>query len=292
VAIAFMGGGACWSEATCYGTEMKTYLSFLPFVPISGGFVSQDPEISPVAGWTIVFFPYCTGDMFAANHIARYGKRVVHHVGRSNVERAFEMLKVKGMLDFEGATDLVVWGPSAGALSSLFHSQFIDGLFPRAVNRALIADAPGLHFGPTVWDKFPPKMLEEFSAGLRKAGMTIEKGKGIIAGIVPGICKLLPHWSVGVMQSSRDIIMSKLFGEITRDAHAKAVHSKEGILALTEDPSDLCRAWVPSSSIHTFLPTNAFLGVKAGGVSAREFFKKVVDREGGPNLADDQRATD
>jgi hypothetical protein len=262
VALAFMGGGACWSEATCLGSDRKTLLSLVPFVTLAGGFSSANPAVSAVAGWTMVFFPYCTGDVFAADHIAQYGSEKVYHTGRSNVERTLEFLKSRALVDFKQASDLAVWGPSAGALGALFHAQLIDGYFPRAERRALIADAPGLHFGPTFWDKFTPALLEEFSAGLARAGVRLEKGRGL------------------------DAIMSSRFGEISPEEHERQVRSPQGVLALTADPADLCRAWVPDSSLHTFLPTGLFLEVKAGGVTARDFLREIVERKRGKNLVD------
>jgi hypothetical protein len=234
----------------------------------------------------MVFFPYCTGDVFAADHIAQYGSEKVYHTGRSNVERTLEFLKSRALVDFKQASDLAVWGPSAGALGALFHAQLIDGYFPRAERRALIADAPGLHFGPTFWDKFTPALLEEFSAGLARAGVRLEKGRGLIADIVPGLCRKLPTWSVGVLQATRDAIMSSRFGEISPEEHERQVRSPQGVLALTADPADLCRAWVPDSSLHTFLPTGLFLEVKAGGVTARDFLREIVERKRGKNLVD------
>ena len=286
VALAFMGGGACWSESTCMGVEIKTFLPLVPFVPIAGGFVSNDPEVSPVAGWSTVFFPYCTGDLFVSDHIARYGKHEVHHVGRSNVARSIELLRQRKLLDFNGATDLVVWGPSAGALAALFHAQTLDQAFPKAKRKSLIADAPGLHFGDGVWSQFTPQQIEDFSAGLARAGIPFDPSRGVIADIVPGLCRALPHWSVGVMQGSKDFVMSRIFGKISMREHARLIHSPEGVLALTDDPSDLCRAWVAETPIHTFLPTSAVLGVEVGGVSAKDFLWQVVERRGGANLQD------
>ena len=286
VAFAFMGGGACWSESTCMGVEIRTLLPLVPFVPLAGGFVSDDPAVSPVAGWTTVFFPYCTGDIFVSDHIATYGKHSVHHVGRSNIERSLALLRERNLIDFGGASDLVVWGPSAGALGALFHAQSLERAFPNAQRKSLIADAPGLHFGDGVWSQFTPQQIQDFSAGLARAGIPFDPSKGVIADIVPGLCRALPHWSVGVLQGSKDFVMSRMFGKITMREHARLIHSSEGVLALTADPGDLCRAWVAETPIHTFLPTSAVLGVEADGVSAKEFLWQVVERRGGTNLQD------
>jgi hypothetical protein len=286
VAVAFMGGGACWSKSTCFGLERRTYLSMIPFVPIVGGFVSEDPAYSPVAGWTAVYFPYCTGDLFAADHVARYGNREAHHVGRANVKLSFEHLVSMGKLAPQAVSDLVVWGPSAGALGAMIHARYLDEFFSVAKRKALIADAPGLHFGAGVWEKFPHKMIEEFTLSMKQAGLDLQPGQGVIAQVVPGLCRELPNWSVGAMQGSRDIIMSQLFGEITPEEHRQAILSRDGMLALTENPDDLCRSWVADTYVHTFLPTPVFAGVKAQGVSATEFMMKVVAREPGPNFAD------
>jgi hypothetical protein len=286
VAVAFMGGGACWDEASCYGIRSRTFLSMIPFVPLFGGFLSRDPQVSPVAGWTTIYFPYCTGDLFAAHHTARYGKRKVYHKGRALVPQSFAHLVQVGKISPAITSDLAVWGPSAGALGAMIHARFLDQLFTQAVRKSLIADAPGLHFGPKVWDKFPAKMIEEFAVSMKQAGLDLAPGQGVIAKVIPGLCRELPDWSVGAMQGSRDIVMSQLFGELTPDEQRAAILSSEGMLALTSDPTDLCRSWVPDTYAHTFLPTPVFAGLKAQGVSATEFLLKVVAREPGPNYAD------
>jgi hypothetical protein len=69
IAFEFMGGGACWSFSTCFGPTPLTIIHELPVILGLGGFKSHSPAKSPVADYTMVYFPYCTGDVHIGDHV-------------------------------------------------------------------------------------------------------------------------------------------------------------------------------------------------------------------------------
>lgn len=280
VAFDFMGGGACWGFATCFGPSPKAWIHSIPIVLESSGIASLDPEDSPISDFTLVYLPYCTGDVHVGTHTAKYGIGFkVHHFGATNVDRMVESLKTSLNLDTEHAKSLVVYGYSAGAVGALYHAEKIGKAFPKATRKVLIADAPGLHFGNDMWDKFTPELFNDFKRATVALGAELKKGEGNIAYLVPAICKQLSKWRVGILQGSRDIVMSQIFGEISGDEHEKLVYGPNGIFELTKDNTDQCISWVPASAQHTFLVTNSTSGIETEDhMSAKDFSFSLMTR--------------
>ena len=273
IAIELMGGGACWSLATCYGPNRLAWLHRIPMVLEQDGFVSDKPARSPAADHTLIYFPYCTGDAHLGDHIATYGPGIkVHHWGKRNFEFALRYLQTTGQVNFTAATNVILYGQSAGGIGTLFHVFTLNPYLRQALHKTLLSDSPGLHFGDGLWKKFSPEFLKDFAAGLGRAGFKLDPDRGNIAGLVPAVCKLFPDWNVGVLQGSRDVVMSRVFGELTPEEHESLVYGPAGIFNITLDPSDNCAAWVPSTAMHTFLELGTGSDMKTSdGKSAMDF---------------------
>lgn len=283
--VELMGGGACWSGDTCLGMKRLAWLHEIPVVPPLGAFMSNDPSRSPVADHTFVFLPYCTGDVHVGRHVASYGPgRRVHHVGRNNFRLALDALEARDLVDFRKVREAVLYGFSAGAIGALFHSQELDRRLDREAVRTLVADSPGLHFADGFWKKFTPELREDFQSAASQVGYTLHWDRGNIAGLVPSVCRSLPEWHVSVLQGSRDLVMSRIFGELTEAEHEALVYGPEGIVRLTDSPDDLCSVWVAQSEAHTFLTTDWTQGIKAGGFSALQYALEAVTGGALPNF--------
>ncbi|MGK5085258.1 pectin acetylesterase-family hydrolase [Bdellovibrionota bacterium FG-1] len=290
IAFDLMGGGACWSASTCYGLP-ESWIHPLPGVFQPSGFVSSNPALSPVADFTLVYFPYCTGDVHLGRHVATYqGGMKVRHEGRLNFEKSVTQLIAQGLIELPLAEEFVMTGFSAGALGALLHSTYVAPLIKNVPDKTLILDAPGLHFGQKFWDKFPKELIDDYADALQAVGFALAPGEGNIAGVIPLLCQRLPGWRVGVLQGSRDVVMSGVFGAISPEEHEKLVYGPGGLEALTQDATDNCAAWVPSSEMHTFLVTDETASIKANdGTSAMDFVRELVSgtwrggRAAGPN---------
>src|SRR5665213_58509 len=117
------GGGACWSEETCY-TEMTAAnfvsgYSAATFAPESGptgalatpgSFFDRSATANPFKDYSFVYVPYCTGDAHAGNNVVRYGTHTAHHVGFKNFAAYLNRL----VPTFSGADRVILAGSSAG----------------------------------------------------------------------------------------------------------------------------------------------------------------------------------
>ena len=277
LAFILMGGGACWSGETCWGPNLRAWIHTIPVMPDVGGITSSKPAENPAWDFTKVFFPYCTGDVHLGEHIANYKGPNVQHVGKLNVIRTYQHLAMDRYIDFSTVKKFMMYGYSAGAIGALFHFQQVDTYLPKDADKILVADAPGLHFGDTFWEKFPPAWLGDVDRALSVVGYKRGPGVGMIAGIIPEICASHPDWRVYVMQGSRDWVMSELFGEISQDDHHQKIFSKSGVYALTSNRNDNCSSWIPTTDVHTFMALDfTSQNVYAGGINASDFLRGAI----------------
>lgn len=128
--IYFQGGGACWNWVSCSGM-FDTSVSRNELSGFRGIFDFSNPE-NPFAAYTVVFVPYCTGDVHIGDTVRVYGDdaggRPVHHQGARNVERVLQWT----MTQIQHPEHVVIAGASAGSYGAIFHTPQIANLYPAA----------------------------------------------------------------------------------------------------------------------------------------------------------------
>ena len=155
VVFVLEGGGACFSAETCgseNGTskpDLENDLADEPGYiagdgtprPATAGLVDVANPDNPLAGYSVVYVPYCTGDLHLGDVTQDYGGGVVvEHKGRINATTALE-----GMAqEFPDAEEVVVLGFSAGSASAPLYGGLAHDLLPDA-DIAVIADASGAY---------------------------------------------------------------------------------------------------------------------------------------------------
>ena len=213
--VELMGGGACWSKETCYGPNFKSWLFPIPRLPFMSLLSVKHPKVSPSADGSYIYFPYCTADVWAGRHKANYlfSKKTFHH-GHHNIRESFKYLIKNNIITTKKLDDLIVYGASAGAIGSFLHSKFIASQFDQIKRKSLIADAPGLHFGDTFWEKFPDKFIDDINRSLQEIGLSVDMTTGNLSTQIDTLCENMKDWNIGVLQGSKDYFMSKFFGEI------------------------------------------------------------------------------
>ncbi len=277
LAFDLMGGGACWDALTCYALP-DTFVHPIPFVVEPSGFVSDRKEDSPVYAASLVYFPYCTADIHLGKHVAQYGPVRVHHEGSLNFEKTITHLQQVGVIKWNQVRQFVLMGYSAGALGALVHSMMLDRLLPETADRVLIADAPGLHYGNDFSRKFTADQIRDFNEALSPVGVTIDSGNGNLASAVVKLCEHLPRWRIGVLQGSRDIVMSLGFSNISPQGEEELIYGAQGLYSLTSAPRDNCAMWAPVTYQHTFLMSNYLASTTSSdGVSAMDFVSRLVN---------------
>lgn len=138
------GGGACFSAETCRAST-ATYRVNLggDGAPADAGiFDPSDPD-NPLADHSIVFVPYCTGDLHLGAATHDYGEGVVvEHRGSANGTAAL----AAAVELFPDAGEVVVAGSSAGSAGAPLYGGLAHDAFPEA-DVAVVADASAAYPG-------------------------------------------------------------------------------------------------------------------------------------------------
>jgi hypothetical protein len=144
VMLYFQGGGACFNADTCRpgsdAYKSSTGPEDDPSLRPAGLLALDDPR-NPVAGWSIVFVPYCTGDVFLGNKTTQYADDVtINHKGAVNARAALDGLAAM----FPDTTQLLVTGESAGGVPVPLVAGEAHDVLPNATITAL-ADSSGAY---------------------------------------------------------------------------------------------------------------------------------------------------
>ncbi|HVS14794.1 MAG TPA: pectin acetylesterase-family hydrolase [Thermoanaerobaculia bacterium] len=152
--VYFQGGGGCWTGATCDPDGRPTYKrvveaelrSAAGIEPEEGAmhgiFAFGHPE-NPFADYSVVFVPYCTGDVHLGNAVTSYtapagttdeGEEhtehevTVHHKGWANSQAALAWTAEH----FRAPQTVFVSGSSAGAIPSPVYARQLAESYPEA----------------------------------------------------------------------------------------------------------------------------------------------------------------
>ena len=135
------GGGACFSGDMCKpgsGTYSETISPISKLEDSPGIFDFDNPE-NPFADYSVVYVPYCTGDVHAGNITKDYGNGVVtQHKGFVNASNALDTMIKR----FPNTTQLVVAGSSAGSFPTPVFAGMAGDRLPNA-DLKVFADSSG-----------------------------------------------------------------------------------------------------------------------------------------------------
>lgn len=155
VVIFLQGGGACFTAETCeIGGPAQSFSHDIVAdleAARSGGFRRglfdfDNPE-NPVGDWSVIYLPYCTGDVFLGTRAHTYSDEVViSHTGNLNARKGVEHL----LANHPGATHVFVTGSSAGAVPAPLVAGLVAEQYPDADVAALGDGAGGYGANPVV----------------------------------------------------------------------------------------------------------------------------------------------
>ena len=142
VVFFLQGGGACFDATTCSFTDgdysVTADADDNPGLDPGGIFDDSRPD-NPFAGWSVVFVPYCTGDVHLGDNVHEYTPwwaRVTEGAAPSRcTTRASltERAAVSYLADtFPDAEQVVVVGESAGSVASPLYGGLVADALPDA----------------------------------------------------------------------------------------------------------------------------------------------------------------
>ncbi len=185
VVLYFEAGGACWDYESCTGQSgirgaanpngiPETYMDGLAIPKLMSPFVFRNHPWDSVSTktWTIIFIPYCTGDIHTGDIERTYEDPTGeaedlewHHAGHANIMEVLNwMTDGPFKSHFDNIPNLLVTGCSAGGAGAIINYHFIrEELGDRVGQSHLLDDSGPLYYAEDL-DEYPAD-LSELDAG-------------------------------------------------------------------------------------------------------------------------------
>lgn len=257
----FQGGGMCWDPATCApgagafddiieGGEIGAYSR--------GIFDTTNPE-NPLASYSAVFVPYCTGDWHTGARTVDYGEMPVHHNGYANASSALAW----AYANVPRPVEVVVSGCSAGSYGAIYHAPAI---LRRYRNADLVFGDAGAGRIPAGWGGFD--LWGTFDHTRRAAPETlVETLYQRAAAAYPGV-------RFGVYTTAEDNQQQRYFAMMggVESWTDRTINALNGLDRLANFD-----AYLAPGGEHCLLETDRFYGEVVNGVRFRDSFAEGLD---------------
>ena len=143
--VFFQGGAWCHDPETCYqrsSSALGSSACFRRHLCLEG-LLSNKVKYNPdFYNWTKVFVPYCDGASFTGNREKPLNvkNKLLYFRGRRILDALLDELLRRGI---DKASEIILSGRSAGALTAIIHADYIRSRFRRATNTSfrVLADA-------------------------------------------------------------------------------------------------------------------------------------------------------
>ncbi|HEX7479282.1 MAG TPA: pectin acetylesterase-family hydrolase [Polyangiales bacterium] len=216
-------GGACMDQFFC--TAAATPLTFgasefvswkagsgsAPSKADAGLFNRRDSK-NPVAGWNMVYVPYCTGDIFAGANpkgmVPKVGPQ--QFVGYTDVHLDLERI----VPTFPGTKKVLLTGSSAGAFGAYANYEQATRAFGSSTPIYVLADSGAPMEAPYVAECAQSQLADLWGkeGALADCGSDCSNPKTYFLDFVKHLTKTYPTAPFGVVSSTQDQIMGLFFG--------------------------------------------------------------------------------
>jgi hypothetical protein len=276
--VYFQGGGACWGASTCKpggtfdDTVERDDISFY-----GGIFDFADPE-NPVADYSIVVVPYCTGDVHtgaAEREFSESGDEfTIAFNGFTNAQAVLDWTYAQ----YDALSEVIVTGSSAGAYGAIFNAPYVLEHYPNA--RALVLGDAGMGVFPAEWDGLTLwGTPENLYSG--EGYDVVETSVDFANNLYLAAAAAFPDVQFVVYTSDRDFVQAGFY-LMQGGAEDWNAIMENSIAALNQ--LDNFRSYLAWGGTHTILASRLFYQMQVGGVSFRDWFAALVEGEPLPNV--------
>lgn len=281
--VHFEGGGACWQGENCDLHARPTYDPKVDERDNPGrrdGIFRRDHPANPFAAYTVVFVPYCTGDVHLGHRTTSYPVAAtdstvahtvtIHHYGYVNARAALDWTFANVL----APDTIVVTGSSAGAIPSPVFASLLADQYPGARVVQLGDAAGGYRSGESA-----PAILDAW-------------GVTEVLSTVPGFESLdarsFSYARLYILAAQRhpDVQFARYDtaeDEVQRQFLALAGEQVPSLMPLLEANREEIRSAVPNvrdfvapGSVHTILSRAEFYTLETGTTLFRDWMEALV----------------
>ncbi len=239
--IFLQGGGACWSDFCLAVTTAPPGIARTDLL-------RNDPE-NPLAGWDVLYVPYCDGSLFAGERDVDEdgdGQADRFHRGLANLSAALSM----GALRFPSPRRIVLAGSSGGGFGTIMAAYLVRYIYP-GVPIDVLNDA-GLGIARADDPAFVARIIDEFGA---REFIPDDCEDCIADGHITGLVRYLldrdPQLRVAAISSWYDYVIAQVFLMTTPEAFRDSVDVET--TALHDAHADRYRRFLYDGEAHTAL---------------------------------------
>ena len=263
--VVFMnGGGACWDYQTCavlntsthgpYGAAQFTAASAGGF---AGSVLENGGSTNPFKGWSMVFVPYCTGDVHAGNAVTTYtadgGTKTMRHLGHANVMAYLARLSPT----FAKAGQIAVTGSSAGGGGALFNYDSFRKYWP-TTPMLMVDDSLPPFRGSGIPDALRKVWVQSWNLDAVLMPVCGALCKDDFSRIIPSLTARYPNDRMSLLSYAQDPTISSFLGVTTTTFEANLASLSTEVIA----PEPAFKTFVVPGMNHTMLgsPASTFAG--------------------------------
>lgn len=206
--VYFQGGGACWDANTCFtlksAVNIETTYDAAKFAADLGGAQADRSPGNVFARATLVWVPYCTGDLHAGIEVRDYAvngaTRTVHHTGGTNTQRFVDALKAT----VPAASKVWLAGSSAGGYGATFNQHRFAAAWPSVDVHVLQDSSP---FVPviTAYATWQAAWSLQFPPGCTGCSTSLPS-------VIDAVTAAHPRSRIGLLTYDDDAVIKQYFG--------------------------------------------------------------------------------
>lgn len=271
VLIYLEGGGACWSDFTCVqamtASNFKSGFKEADFKStvtqeLGSSYFDRNAADNPFKDYSMVYVPYCTGDIHAGDNTVMYAGKPAKHVGFKNVSAYLERLAPT----FPSADRVILAGVSAGGFGASVNWEQTQKAFGKI--RVDLIDDSGTPMPPSIpiaaeqeWRK-QWNLAATLPAGCTDCAQHLDALLGYYA-------KAYPTHRAALISYTKDSVLP-LFYQISQAQFAMGLDEE---VKTQLDPSASFRYFIYSGSGHVlwYKPTLA-----TNGTTVKQFITQMV----------------
>jgi hypothetical protein len=280
VMIFLNGGGACWRAAECDPKSKPTYTMTADSAndaSVRQGIFDVANEANPVRDYTMIYVPYCTGDVHLGTRTVDYEKGAartfaVRHEGAANLEAVLDWV----YSNVRNPRMVFVTGVSAGAIPSPVVAAKVARHYPRA-RVVQLGDAAGGYQSPAVpallagWGATDYLQRDPAYRNLDSADFSFER-------LYLAASRSAPRVHFAQFNAAEDV--TQLYFLALLGIRNQPLSKLLGAdLAQISNGTSWFHSYTAPGKTHTILRSNAMYTTKVDGVLFNDWLTQLLDGE-------------
>jgi hypothetical protein len=280
--VFLQGGGACWSALLCDTQHgAATYdpgVDAADIAETSAGILDLENPANPFRGATVLFVPYCTGDVHLGDRVRTYQWMAedgtvtrfdVRHFGRRNAMAALRWI----FRALPAVQRAFVAGHSAGGVASPIYAAVVAENYPQALVAQLADGSTALRAAavPDFMDLWAATQVVRHRPEDR-SGEQLQ-----FAQLYGATARVTPRVTLAQL-SRRDDAVQEAFVALAGRALAARTLLAEGVAATRRVAPGL-KSYVADGDTHATLATDEFYTLRSGGVLLRDWVAALASGE-------------